>query len=109
MAAAESRKARSRLSRSVLLVGVVDIDNGFPPAVALLLPHDDELSGRLRHLAAFILHRRHVGTPLVGEVAGTGDFDLRGGFIRGKTGCTEVLDPELASFIRRRRGGTASR
>jgi hypothetical protein len=93
MAAAESRKARSILRsipsvealtrgrdaarRSPLLIGIIDIDNGFPPGITLLLPHDDKLPNRLRHLAPFILHRRHIGTPLVGEVPGTGDFDLQ--------------------------------
>jgi hypothetical protein len=77
--ALESRgKPQSRLRAAVhlslrrrhrrWLIGVIDIDDGLPLVITLLLPHHDELSGRLRHLALVVLHGCRISTPLIGEV-----------------------------------------
>jgi hypothetical protein len=84
-----------------LLIGVIHIDDRFPPA-ALLLPHHHELSGGLRHLTLFIPCSGHIGPPLIGEVLGTGDFDLSGRFIGARASAAQSGSATIFTGSKRR-------
>ncbi len=97
--------AEGLLGARRLLIGVIDINDGLPLAVALLSPKDDELTGRFRGLSLAILGAEHVGAALVCQVAGSGHLDLGRRLVGGKTRGGEVLSPKPASLIRGGCGG----